>query len=541
MENISKILVELTNKLKPEILDYYNKCYSYIEDLFSYKKLDVSKKLSDLPDNLVEQSIYALISATNSALNTIGIPFKELNTEAEIFNGVFKIQREIYSDYNSFFELSLKPYINQYVFKSILEYLVELDDKKIKNLDLFDLLPKNFLKKVNKIKKQNKNYLEDKEYLKKIIEKLNKFYDATNFSINQENLEDLNRKLQGDSSDDILKQLEEAKKENIEVLGKSHLSDMITNNHVQINNINEVIQFYTSFLDYFGNFPQLDQELIAKLNINIKDLINSAENIYSFLDLENLFYFLNILRILGKQIPFSQEEILKVLNDFGSGKVFSTGKYHKPNPISNFFGLSILSELGLINQTEVIDPLDIEMFLENELKDFLPEKISLNFFTLLSLKILERNGGIIIDKNNLIKQLIELDLINLEGKNFPVDMLYHIGLLKMIDKDINLNIFKNPYNTEIKKLISPIGLINNNLTDTARALLIYDLLELRTDEFATINTLLNNIISYSHFFEETDFKEDFNWMNNKLAFKVELRMLFWTLLTFLQFSDYLVG
>ena len=130
MENISKILVELTNKLKPEILNYYNKCYTYIKDLYSYKNIDVSKKLSDLPDNLDEQSIYALISATNSALNTIGIPFQELNTEAEIFNGVFKVQREIYSDYNSFFELSLKLYINQYIFRSILEYLVGLDDKK---------------------------------------------------------------------------------------------------------------------------------------------------------------------------------------------------------------------------------------------------------------------------------------------------------------------------------------------------------------------------------------------------------------------------
>lgn len=540
MKNISKILTELTNQLKPEILDCYNKCHTYIKDLYSYKNIDVSKKLSDLPNNLVEQSIYAIISATNSALNTIGIPFQELITEAEIFNGVFKIQRERYSDYNSFFELSLKPYINQYIFKSVLEYLVGFDDKKIKNLDLFDLLPKNFLKKVNKIKRQSENYLEDKEYLKKIIEKLNKFYDATNFSINQENLEELSRKMQEDSSDDILKQLEEAKKENIEFLSKSPLSDMITNNQVQIDNTNEVIQSITSFLDYFGNFPQLNQDLIGNLNINVKDLINSADNLFSFLDLENLFYFLSILRILGKQLPFTQEEILKALNNFGSGKVFSTGKYHKPNPISNFFGLSILSELGLINQTEVIDPLDIEMFLENELNNFLPEKTSLNFFTVLSLKILERNGGIIIDKYNLIKPLIELDLINLEDKNFPVDMLYHIGLLKMIDKDINLNIFKNPYNTEIKKLISPAGLINNNLTDTVRALLIYDLLELRIDEFATINTLLNNIISYSNFFEEVDFK-DFNWMKNKLAFKVELRMLFWTLLAFLQFSDYLVG
>jgi len=541
MENISKIIAELTNQFKPEILDYYNKCYTYIKDLYSYKNIDISKKLSDLPDNLVEQNLYAIISATNSALNTIGIPFQELSTETEIFNGVFKIQRKIYSDYNSFFELSLKLYINQYLFKSILEYLIGIDNEKIKNLDLFDLLPKNFLRKVNQIKRQNEKYFEEKEYLKKIIGNFNKFYDATNFSINQENLKELTRKIQEDSSDDILKQLEEAKKENIEVLVKSSLSDMTPNNHVQIDNKNEVIQISTNFLDYFGNFPQLDQELIGNLNINVRDIINSADNLFSFLDLENIFYFLSILRILGKQIPFTQEEILKALNNFVSGKVFSTGKYHKANPISNFFGLSILSELGLINQTEIIDPLDIEMFLENELKNFLPEKISLNFFTLLSLKILERNGGIIIDKNNLIKPLIELDLINLEYKNFPVDMLYHIGLLKMIDKNINLNILKNSYNTEIKKLISPTGLINDNLTDTARGLLIYDLLELRTDEFATINTLLNNIISYANFFEEADFKEDFNWMNNKLAFKIELRMLFWTLLAFLQFSNYLAG
>jgi len=529
MENLPDLLAELKKKLRKEILDYYKRCYLYIKDLYSYKKININTKLSDVSDELMEKDIYAMISATNSALNTIGILFEELTQDKELFTKILKDIDESYSDYNSFFDSNFKSYINKHLFRIILEYIIGIDEKKIQNLDLFDLLPKKFINKLNQFKRQELFNSEQKMHIQQIFRRIDEFYDVNEFSIDKEKFNAVANEIKEDSNKDILQLLEEAKKENIQVLGKSFIPKESPSNNIQV----EIDEKF-SFLDYFGNFPQLEDEIINKLNININNLVETDIN---FLDLENLFYYIAILRIIGKEFPFTSEEVLRLLKNFVSGKVFSTGMYHKPNPISILFGLSILAELNLINQTEIIDPLDIEMFLENELKYFLPEKLSLNFYSLLSLKILEKNGGIISDKDHLIKPLIDLDLLLLEDVNLPMDMFYHLGLLKLIDRNINLNIFKNVYNSEIKKLITPKGLINNNLTDTSRALLIFDLLDLKIEEFTIVNTLFRNIIRYSNFFSDENLEEDFNWRNNKLALKVELRMLFWTILASLQYLN----
>ncbi|MFX1234632.1 MAG: hypothetical protein ACFFBY_08730 [Promethearchaeota archaeon] len=531
--DLPNLLTELKKSLQNEILDYYEKCFFYIKDLYSYKNIDITTKISETTEREIEKGIYAIISATNSALNTIGIPIEELSLEKEIFNNIFKNKRKSYVDFNSFIKSSLKTYINKYLLAIILEYILRIDEKKIQNLDLFDLLPKKFLKKLNQFKQQEIFALEEKPYIQQIINKIDSFYDVNNFIIDKEKYHSLVKNIKDDSNNEILRQLEKAKKDNIEVLGKPTLLKS-----GPPDKFFDIIDKKVSFLDYFGKFPLLDTKMLEKLSINIENLINSVENDVTFLDLENLFYFISNLKIIGRGLPFNSGEILNLLKNFVSGKVFSTGMYHKPNPISNLFGLSILSELNLLDKTEMIDMFEIEMFLEKELKNFLPEKLSFNFYSLLSLKILERNGGVISNKNHLIKPLIDLDLMLLENKNLPMDIFYHLGILKIIDKDINFNIFKNVYNTEIKKLISPQGLINNNLTDTSRALLIYDLLDFKDEEFITVNNLFRNIIRYANFFSNENLEEDFNWKNNKLAFQVELRMLFWTLLASLQYSEF---
>ncbi|MFX1496249.1 MAG: hypothetical protein ACFFBH_01860 [Promethearchaeota archaeon] len=533
MENLSNLLAELIKKLRSEILEYYDKSYMYIKDLYSYKKIDIKTKFSDIPEKDVDKGIYAIISATNSALNTIGIPIEQLSLEKNLFNNLFKNHRESYSNYDSFIESSLKAYINKYLFIIILEYVLGIDQKKIQNLDLFDLLPKKFLHKLNQFRGKEYFNFEEKTYIQQITSKIDLYYDVNNFTIDKEKLNSLVKEIKEVSSKDILRLLEKAKKDNIEVLGKSTIlkqtpsKDFIPETKKKL-----------SFLDYFGNFPQLDTKMLRKLNINIDNLLNCVENEIDFFDLENLFYLIIISKVMGTNLPFRPDEVLKMLKNFISGKVFSTGMYHKPNPISNFYGLSILSELNLLDKTEIIDIFEIEMILEKELKNFLPEKLSLNFYSLLSLKILERNGGTISNKDHLIKPLIDLDLLLLENKSLPTDMFYHLGLLKLIDNDINLNIFKNIYNSEIKTLISPKGLINNNLTDTSRALLIYDMLDFKNEEYTTVNTLFRNIIQYSNFFSNEQLEEDFNWKNNKLAMRVELRMLFWTLLASLQYLEF---
>ena len=122
MDKISELLAELIKQLKTEIQEYYNKCYVYLKDLYSYKNIDTSVKFSNIPNDIVEQGIREMISATNSALNTIGTPSHKLSSETVIYKEMFINHRELYPDYNSFFELGLKHYFNKFLFSGI--YLI---------------------------------------------------------------------------------------------------------------------------------------------------------------------------------------------------------------------------------------------------------------------------------------------------------------------------------------------------------------------------------------------------------------------------------
>jgi hypothetical protein len=239
--------------------------------------------------------------------------------------------------------------------------------------------------------------------------------------------------------------------------------------------------------------------------------------------------------MLGEELELEPGYVKNVINNFISGKVFSTGRYHKPNPISIYHGLSILLELDLLNAFEVVDLLDIEMFLENELNNFIPEKVALNFFTILSLKMLEKSGGIITTKSHLIEPLANLDLFNLEGFKSYADMFFYLSLLRLLDNNIDLNNLQAPYVAELEKQILPNGSVNDNITDTARTLLTLVLLNSTENKISMTSELLKFLNQNLNFFIENQDFGDFNWDNNKIAFKIELRMLFWILLVLSQY------
>ena len=130
-------------------------------------------------------------------------------------------------------------------------------------------------------------------------------------------------------------------------------------------------------------------------------------------------------------------------------------------------------------------------------------------------------------------------LSNLESNkkyNPILDIFEHLCSMKLLDKNANLSHFKSLYMNEIKKLISPNGFIKDTITDSARALLIMDLLGLKKVEFATCQHLLNYIIRNTRYFNSEDLKRKFNWKDDELAYTIELRMLFWALLACSQYK-----
>jgi hypothetical protein len=172
-----------------------------------------------------------------------------------------------------------------------------------------------------------------------------------------------------------------------------------------------------------------------------------------------------------------------------------------------------------------------------EFKRFIPEKLKLNFYTLLSLKMLEKNEIISSNKEGFLAQVLGLDLLNLKGFNPTLDIYNHIGFIKILNRNIDLSMFTTPYINELKKILSPNGSIDDLITESARTLLIINLLDLKNQESVICNRLLNFIITSTDFFSLQNINKDFNWRIDKIAYKIELRMLFWALLACTQYTS----
>jgi hypothetical protein len=62
------------------------------------------------------------------------------------------------------------------------------------------------------------------------------------------------------------------------------------------------------------------------------------------------------------------------------------------------------------------------------------------------------------------------------------------------------------------------------------------LLDVKEQEVALCNRLLNYLTATTSFFGLDNLDKDFNWRIDDLAFKVELKMIFWVLLASSQYA-----
>jgi len=85
-------------------------------------------------------------------------------------------------------------------------------------------------------------------------------------------------------------------------------------------------------------------------------------------------------------------------------------------------------------------------------------------------------------------------------------------------------------------MLTSKGAIRDQITDSARTLLILDLLDLKDQESVLCSRLLQYVMNTTDFFTLDNLEKDFNWRIDKIAFKIELRMLFWALLACTQYS-----
>ncbi|MFX1363905.1 MAG: hypothetical protein ACFFCE_14005 [Promethearchaeota archaeon] len=541
MKDITNILTDFFRIMRDDILEYYHRSHSYLKDLIMYKKIDLNKTTENEREKNLISNLRKMLKAIKTGLNTIGVSIDKLNECQNDFMESLNENRAKIQDYNSYFEMYLMKYVNKILFDILIDYLLEMDTKKLENVNIFDLLPPFFISNLNEFKKKWFNTPE--------IINLFKQQNLDNYI----NFKDLTLKSEESTEIDILKQLKQAKRDIIETLKtpKTELNKFSKEpreeklifkektfpSTLKVPSNQDLYTDFMSntFLDYFGQFSPINIDIINRFNIKKVNLIKFRDFRKEYFDLENLYHYISILRMLNIRVPFTEREIIEIVKNFINEKIFSSSKENVPDPKNIFYGLALFLELNLLSNTDLIDLQKIEEFLKLELRNFIPEKLELNLYSVLCLKLLGKNHKISFNKNSILELLLKINIVTLENFLPCLDIYNYLALLRLLDKNLNLIQFKSLYTNEIKKLLTPNGSINDLITDSAKALLIFDLLKLKEKEVEISGKLLNYISKTTDFFNIENLDKKFNWTNDKLGFKVELEILYWALLGYSQY------
>lgn len=544
MKEIIDILTVFFNIFRNDILEYYQKSYSYLKDLIAYKKVNLDKKIETENDKQIKKSVEKMLKAIKTGLNTIGLPIDILNESQNKFMEALSKGEYLFTDYNSYFEIYSKSYLNNLLFGILIDYLLDLEVKKLENVNLFDLLPPYFISRLNEFKRSHFSNPEIIEMFKR--QNYEAFINFTDLSVIKP------KKI---LEADILTQLREAKEVSIESLKtpkkelikppigiieedleeKIYQIESSKPSTPQIVHEFDIILNTGTFLDHFGFFTPIHPEIINKFKIDKLSLINSKVVNRDYFDLESLFYYISILKMLNLELPFTNDEIVGILKNFINRWVFCSSKDNLPDSINNFYGLAIFSELGLLNTPDVIDLQEIENFIIADLEKFIPEKLELNLHSLLCLKLITKSQKHLSKRYLNLDSIVDFNLLEMENLVPTFDIYNHLASLKLLGQEVKINNLQTPYIDKIKKLISSNGSIDDLITKSARALLIFDLLNLKEQESDLCSNLLNYIINKTSFFSMENLDINFNWRSDILGFKIELEILYWALLASSQF------
>ncbi|KKN33394.1 hypothetical protein LCGC14_0804250 [marine sediment metagenome] len=556
MEDIQNFLNKFLKMVKIEVFDYYDRSQSYLKDLISYKNVNLKKQTKDENEEILKETLEKILKAIKTGLNTIGVPIHNITMVQTTFLNDIHKKGNVIDSYGSYLELYFKDYINPILFTIIIEYIFDIEVQKFENLKLFKLIPHNFIGKLNVFKEKNIATSEVRSYF--IQNNFDDVLDFTKLTLkkgkSQINIIDKERSpLESEkgkkSVTDILTRLEKAKMNSIERLKSPKnkiikIDTEILPSKPQPENkplpqpklALPTIEQNKKALNYLTILPIVNPDLAQKFNIDIGNLLNSRVINPDLLDLENLYYYISILKMLRIEFPYTFIEIKEILKKYVRDKIFSSSTDSFPDSINIFHGLSILNEFNLITNSNIIDIDKTEKFLKSKLKIFVPEKLKMNYYTLLSLIILENSEFIKENEEDYLNRISKLNILSLENSN-PISDIYHIvAFIKLLDKSANLPEFKTKYLNELKTTLNSQPSSNSLITETAKTLLLLDFLDVKNQETILVSHLLKEVITTTIFFNLESLDIDFNWRNDKLAYKIELKMVFWILLACSQYS-----
>jgi hypothetical protein len=114
-------------------------------------------------------------------------------------------------------------------------------------------------------------------------------------------------------------------------------------------------------------------------------------------------------------------------------------------------------------------------------------------------------------------------------------MFFYLALIRLLDSRVDFSNLKVLYLDELKQRMLHNGSINGSITESARALLIFRMLNSNNTELNPISNLLNFLNQNLSVFKNTLDTYHFNWKTGKLALRIELRMLFWAMIALSQY------
>jgi len=165
-----------------------------------------------------------------------------------------------------------------------------------------------------------------------------------------------------------------------------------------------------------------------------------------------------------------------------------------------------------------------------ELENAIPERLELNLHSFLCVKLIIKMKKKLLEKKINQVPISDLDLLEMVHFKPTLDIYNHLSSLKLLGKEEVINRLKIIYANEIKKSISSNGSVNDLITESARTLLIFELLNLKKVEQELCKNLFNFILTKTSFFTKETLDTKFSWRSDILGFKIELQMLYWVLL-----------
>ncbi len=555
MENVDYFFQTFNEVLGEDILTFFGRFYDYLSDLFveAYIKLENEIKNDDF--TTYKKNIENIFEVVSLGLRTIGVPRDEIISFKNDFLNSIKDKYENIEKYSQIVDLILRPIIEASLIEIIIQYFISKNKTQLLNLNVFNLLPRGFIEKVenfkesyvsptitdflksDKIKKEPTPVsVEVREIPARYIKPAEKAIMVLLEKLKQQRIDSeiiLRKETPIENKDEateILNKISKIRAEDLSLIESTEVKQPIE--EIKIKKTLDIES--EKFIEFFGDFPQLSSIIRNSIKINIENL--QQHNFKQFQDLETFYYFICSLKMMGLNLPYSRNEIVNRLQNFISNKVFCAGIGSAPDPLNVFFGTAIFSEFNLLSH-ESIDIGKIKKFIFGELSDFIPWKLHLNTYSLLTLKILEKNGVSTQKYSQLESNLLKYDITTAEDYYPNIDLFDKILSLKLLNNFGDLSDISQEFLRQLKQNITINGSINDNLTDTAKFLLMASLLNLNNEIKDEINKIKNYILNETILFHNPKGLKKLNWNLDNLGYKIEIRILYWVLLALSQFPN----